>query len=815
MRKNTSPESGAFNPRIFIAFIFCSIGASLALAALTLNVVPGTAVLLSTSGSGPLSSTSSNTSIFSPASYVDYKRFGGEPTTTVDRYPFPVPTTAEPGLTLSQTIQKQCPGGVVGSSCFKDLVYGSSPNGFVYPHYSPFWKSDDLGRTFRVPCHYNANGQTCATGGGGGDSHSAVGQLTHRLFFVDLPGPGCITDNISDDLGETFLGDNVGCGSSPGVIDDRQWVEADETFPGSKNAYISFINFSNLAAPSLSLARSTHDGNPGTFVTDSVCNTLNAQVPTGPIINGLPTVGAGDSQPTACPDPADIVLQIAGPVVADKEGYSGRPVPTHNLYIPFVRGTAIIPGLTSGPPYSLWIAKSTDGATTWTRFKVADLGDHNPVNLFPQLTIDRGGNLYYTWSQTQGPGQNASGLLGEQDIYYAFSTAAQGGTSWSPPIPLTQSNNNTAVMPWMVAGDPGQVDLVYYQSNTGLNSNVAFVDSSGNACDPNDTEANCNGTGKPNPSVWNTYFGQSQNALNTGSNFKNVQITDHPNHIGQICTGGLSCSGDRDLLDFFTVDLDHLGAANVIWADDNTTRTTDTRNKFSRQLSGASVYKNTNISLHQTWGITDHAVTDRAGDTTTAQGLPNGSCAGMDILGASEKRSGDLITISLTLNAPPDFAKAITCAPFGAGATGGLWGAEFWAARSPGLDGTPRAENFYIAYRDNPPDGPPRVEGGRLDNTNAAITSLEFNPTTAGTPATVSGSCFTSPSKLPCTISMTVSATALGIKQGAGLYSITGLSVFEAGTATTPVVLRVELGNSEQADAATPFDDNGTGTTTR
>jgi hypothetical protein len=37
--------------------------------------------------------------------------------------------------------------------------------------------------------------------------------------------------------------------------------------------------------------------------------------------------------------------------------------------------------------------------------------------------------------------------------------------------------------------------------------------------------------------------------------------------------------------------------------------------------------------------------------------------------------------------------------------------------------------------------------------------------------------------------------------------------VFEAGTAMTPVVLRVELGNSEQSDAATPFDDNGTGAT--
>jgi len=100
-----------------------------------------------------------------------------------------------------------------------------------------------------------------------------------------------------------------------------------------------------------------------------------------------------------------------------------------------------------------------------------------------------------------------------------------------------------------------------------------------------------------------------------------------------------------------------------------------------------------------------------------------------------------------------------------------------------------------------------------MDNTNAAVTSLEFNPTTAGTPAAPGGTCFATRPKLPCTITMTVSATSLGMKSGAGMFSISGLSVFEAGTATTPVVLRVELGNSEQADAAAPFDINGTGST--
>src|SRR5213592_2821340 len=105
MKKNRSPQSGAFNPRAFLAFLLCCIGASLAIAATGIKLVPGTAVLLSNTSSGGnggnTSSTTSSTNIFSPSVFVDYKRFGGEPTVTVDRYP----------------------GG-------NDVTYVSGPNGF-------------------------------------------------------------------------------------------------------------------------------------------------------------------------------------------------------------------------------------------------------------------------------------------------------------------------------------------------------------------------------------------------------------------------------------------------------------------------------------------------------------------------------------------------------------------------------------------------------------------------------------------------------------------------------------------------------------
>ena len=719
------------------------------------ELVDGTGVLLSqsgsSSGSGATSSTTSKTNIFSPATYVDYKRLGNEPSVTVDRYPF------------------------TSGHQYRDVSYVSAPQGVG--EWSLFWKSDDLGASFRLPPHVPIVGRNLAEGQGGGDSYQAVGELSHKVFYVDLPAD-CVTVNTSTDLGETFTPDTLGCGANPG-FDDRQWIDVDETATvptgTTGNVYVSFINFANNPeAPTLSLTRSTHDGTPGTFVTDSPCNYLTAAAGTQPV---------DPSTPTPCPDPHDPKLQIAGPVVADK-------YKTHNLYIPYLRGTTLIPLVTAGPPWELWVARSTDGGTSWTRHQVAVVGDHNPANIFPELTIDKAGTLYVTWSQTQGPGSNENGLTGEQDVYYTYSTTL--GSAWAPPINLTPSTGKTAVFPWMVAGDPGQVDVVYYQANTGINSNVAVTDSNGNVT---------------NPSVWNVIFGHSNNATNTGSNFSNTQITDHPNHVGQICTGGVGCivGGDRNLGDFFTVDVDHLGAAVVAWTDNNGSLGIG-RVRVSRQLAGNGVFGGIPIALQSSWPIRDHAASDPAGDVLNGFGFAAGSCPGMDLVSTTASRSGDLLTVTLTLNGPPTAAAAALCGP---ASTGGLWGAEFWASSSGGDD------NFYVAYRDNTLDQPARVEAGRVNDLNAAATSFEFN---MEQPGTLGGTCLTAlgvpnpAPPTPCTLVLTTSTAGLGIKSGSGLYSITGLSQYFFGT-DQPELFPIQAGNSELADAVAPLDYAGTGTT--
>jgi len=104
------------------------------------------------------------------------------------------------------------------------------------------------------------------------------------------------------------------------------------------------------------------------------------------------------------------------------------------------------------------------------------------------------------------------------------------------------------------------------------------------------------------------------------------------------------------------------------------------------------------------------------------------------------------------------------------------------------------------------------VEGGTVDNSNITLTSLEFLPRTNGT---LGGNCFPtdgSQPPAPCTISMTVSASSLGITPGNGLYSITGLSAYFFGATDRAPGTRLILGNSEQADATAAFHYLGSGT---
>jgi hypothetical protein len=86
------------------------------------------------------------------------------------------------------------------------------------------------------------------------------------------------------------------------------------------------------------------------------------------------------------------------------------------------------------------------------------------------------------------------------------------------------------------------VDVVYYGTNVAGNSNT-------------ETSA-----------AWNVYLSQSTNG---GSTFTQTQVTTTPNHVGVICTGGISCKpGTSNLLDLFEIAIDpQNGEADTLTTD--------------------------------------------------------------------------------------------------------------------------------------------------------------------------------------------------------------------------------------------------------
>lgn len=211
-----------------------------------------------------------------------------------------------------------------------------------------------------------------------------------------------------------------------------------------------------------------------------------------------------------------------GPIVAD-------PV-THNVYDIFAAGEPSVQKGTTANFNNIFVSRSTDLGLTWTATRVY----HAPLNtalnnVFPSLAVDPiNGNLYAAWSDAHT---------------VSFSMSTDQGSSWSPAVSVSTAPANTAVFPW-VAAYSGTVDVVYYGTKA---------------------------SSKDDPSaVWNTYMAQTTDG---GAHFVQVKASDHPNHVGVICTNGTGCArGTRNLLDLFEVAINpQNGLAAIIYTDDTVT----------------------------------------------------------------------------------------------------------------------------------------------------------------------------------------------------------------------------------------------------
>jgi hypothetical protein len=212
----------------------------------------------------------------------------------------------------------------------------------------------------------------------------------------------------------------------------------------------------------------------------------------------------------------------------------------------------------------MWFLKSTDGGATWGLSKIyqgpagTDIG-----NIFPVLAVDRGGNLHLAFSQCDynSASQNSS------NCQVMLMSSGDQGATWLDPVRVNNGPGTSyAIFPWMVAGSPGVVDITWY------------------GADINNSTQSAN---------WHMYFAQTTNAMSSSPVFSQVQAVPQVVHNQDICLKGGACgsSGNRDLLEYYSMALDPEGNANIAFADDfNNSPSGLARTWFTKQTGGPNAY---------------------------------------------------------------------------------------------------------------------------------------------------------------------------------------------------------------------------------
>jgi hypothetical protein len=217
------------------------------------------------------------------------------------------------------------------------------------------------------------------------------------------------------------------------------------------------------------------------------------------------------------------------------------------------------------------------GVGTWTRGDTS-FTPHLAVKTtlyshWAAIALDSADTIYMVWDTDNGPTKaNQIELVSSKDF----------GKTWSVPY-VVAAPNARVFWPWIAAGDPGKVSIVWYQTNPGEIGNI-----------------------DQDPAHVSIYTATLTNAA--GSNPSKVGPIDaagRPIHVGSVCQGGTTCVAtgqDRRLGDFFTNALDARGCVLIASGD---TRLTDpltgadyptARPIFMRQNAGPSLIGKTACS---------------------------------------------------------------------------------------------------------------------------------------------------------------------------------------------------------------------------
>lgn len=342
------------------------------------------------------------------------------------------------------------------------------------------WRSTDGARSFEKMAAENIEG--------GGDGDIGV-DLSGRLHWLGLFGvEASIPYQFSDNNGKLF---SEPVDTSDGTGSDREWMDV------------------------------TPDGRVYTAWRDADGYAFNASLDRGETWQGKVRVF----------DDA-----LGGPVVHDPSNAS-------RLYIPLV--TSALGATSEEPGAAILVMRSDDGGATWDSSTVASArgGPGDPffvTQIFPVVAVDQTGNLYLVASLKSDTFPSTVPKPVAQYGVLLWVSKDQGAT-WSAPR-LLSPDMKASIMPWVAAGAPGRIAVVWYENVAGL---------------PNDVL----------PDLWNVKLFEAIGLDGDAPQTVVAQLNGDPNHIGSVCTNGTLCvaGGDRSLLDFFEVAIKADGHPVAVW----------------------------------------------------------------------------------------------------------------------------------------------------------------------------------------------------------------------------------------------------------
>jgi hypothetical protein len=411
MKKNSTSQSGLFNPRAFVAFTLCFVAALLAMAS-----------------------------------------FGA------DRADRPRPTNPTFGHPIISGI-----GGVGFEQGLRvdpsnpNRLYTSVP-GSLSSDTSWVWHSLDGGKTFKWVVAATALEGKYTTCFGGGDTETGV-DLAGHLYFADLTLANFSTSR-SDDQGATVTCSNTGV---PDAVVDRQWYTFDGDPTNGGSIYLANDEFAQAPAQC---------GSPTNFG-QNILVMYRSPLPGGQALAGIQFGPANKvSNPLGC-DEGIMGNNEVSPVATTlgqpdgSGGFFTLPTPVKHVFV--IHDDALLNRILIGRCFPVAFGPpvpnvSDPSGLNCVDLPVADLGSSNKTGgNFPTMAIDNAGNLYAVWSQApiNGSGQ----VIGDTVLKYSFST--DQGNTWAAPIQIDTSGSpvgtlHNNVFAWTVAGDDGRVDIAWY-----------------------------------------------------------------------------------------------------------------------------------------------------------------------------------------------------------------------------------------------------------------------------------------------------------------------------------------------------------------